>query len=130
MTTVTIDEDCLRNVEKLQSLLRLQFNSLSGENITRGIAVNYAVSQQLSAMMPSMMPVTAAYQSPRAVSYTMSSVGGQNSSNAQTTPNLGTGGWYPEYGTADNIEPGTGGRIKTPRTRKGGEKDASSVGTD
>ena len=130
MTTVTIDEDCLRNVEKLQSLLRLQYNSLSGENITRGIAVNYAVSQQLSAMMPSMMPIAAAYQPSGAVSYTMSSVGGQSSSNAQTTPYLSTGGLYPEYGTVDNIEPGTGGRIKSSRTRKGGDKDASSMGND
>lgn len=50
MTTITVDGDCLKNVDKLQSLLKLRFDSFSGENITRGAAVNWAVNQQISTM--------------------------------------------------------------------------------
>ena len=50
MTTITVDEDCLRKVDKLQSLLKLRSSNISGETITRGSVVNYAVSQQISAM--------------------------------------------------------------------------------
>ena len=121
MTTVTVDEDCLRNVEKLQSLLRLQYGNMSGENITRGAAVNFAVSQQLS----SMIAFTTAYQPLGAVSYTANSAGSQNFLSAQTTSNLDTV-WHPSICTEDNIEPST----RKIRTRKGGDKDASSMGND
>lgn len=50
MTTITVDEECLKNVDKLQSLLKLRYETLSGETITRGGAVNWAVNQQISAM--------------------------------------------------------------------------------
>ncbi len=55
MTTITVDEDCLKNVDKLQSLLKLRYDNLSGESITRGATVEWAVNQQISAMT---MPVT------------------------------------------------------------------------
>jgi len=50
MTTITVDEDCLKNVDKLQSLLKLRYDNLSGESITRGATVEWAVNQQISAM--------------------------------------------------------------------------------
>ena len=50
MTTITVDEDCLKNVDKLQSLLKLRFDSFSGETITRGATVDWAVNQQISAL--------------------------------------------------------------------------------
>jgi hypothetical protein len=50
MTTITIDDDTLKSVDKLQSLLKLRFDTFSGDNITRGGTVNWAVNQQISAM--------------------------------------------------------------------------------
>jgi hypothetical protein len=50
MTTITIDDGTLKSVDKLQSLLKLRFDSFSGENITRGGTVNWAVNQQISTM--------------------------------------------------------------------------------
>jgi len=60
MTTITVDEDCLKNVDKLQSLLKLRFDTFSGDTITRGNAVNWAVNQQISAMT---IPVNFVYGS-------------------------------------------------------------------
>lgn len=61
MTTITVDEDCLRNVDKLQSLLKLRSSNISGETITRGTVVNYAVSQQINAMT---MPIPSQWVNP------------------------------------------------------------------
>lgn len=119
MTTITVDEDCLRNVEKLQSLLKLQGSSISGESITRGAAVNFAVSQQLSNMVPSATYAgSSMYQSSSAINLTPSftTFGGQLS------PTITSNECHREY-TADF------GARKI-RTRKGGDKDASGMGTD
>ena len=55
MTTITVDEGCLKDVDRLQSLLKLRYDTLSGETITRGATVEWAVNQQISAMT---VPVT------------------------------------------------------------------------
>lgn len=50
MTTITVGVDCLVNVDKLQSLLKLRFDKLYGQTITRGTTVNWAVEQQIKAL--------------------------------------------------------------------------------
>ena len=47
MTTVTIDEECLDDLDKLQSLLKLKFNKLYGTTVTRGTAVKWAVNNSI-----------------------------------------------------------------------------------
>lgn len=119
MTTVTVNEECLRNVEKLQSLLKLQGSSISGENITRGAVVNFAVSQQLSNMTPSAtFAGSTMYQSNSAINLTPSftTFGGQ------LTPTASDKEYTGEY-TANF------GARKI-RTRKGGERNSSGMGTD
>jgi len=124
MTTITVDEDCLRNVEKLQSLLKLQGSSISGESITRGTAVNFAVTQQLSAMISPGANLVS-YPSPVAVSYTANSTGSQ-------VPFYGQSGVdFTGVGNA-GILPSTFGDqfigTRIIKTRKGGDKDASGMG--
>lgn len=72
MTTITVDEDCLRNVDKLQSLLKLRANTISGDTITRGTAVNYAVSQQIAAMT---VPIPSKWVNPASLSMSASFTG-------------------------------------------------------
>jgi hypothetical protein len=123
MTTITVDEECLRNVEKLQSLLKLRGSSMSGENITRGTAVNFAVTQQLSAITA----YQTAYQQPSSVSYSANCA-------SLTAANQFSGQSGVDFTGIGNrgILPSTFGDqflgTRKIRTRKGGDEDASSMG--
>lgn len=74
MTTITIDPDCLANVDKLQSLLKLRFDKLDGQTITRGTTVNWAVEQQIKALATPVMMNSSTTTFPTA-SYTATSCG-------------------------------------------------------
>lgn len=75
MTTITIDGDCLSNVDKLQSLLKLRFDKLDGQTITRGTTVNWAVQQQINSLATPYTSLNMSNTSVPTASYTMTTCG-------------------------------------------------------
>lgn len=117
MTTITVDGDCLKNVDKLQSLLKLRFDSFSGENITRGAAVNWAVNQQISTMTTPINVVNG-------TSYQVDSSFGANSMTFTGQPIM-----VAYMASSPTMSASTVPNTKT-KSRKGGGKIASGMGID
>jgi hypothetical protein len=117
MTTITVDEDCLKSVDKLQSLLKLRFDSFSGENITRGATVNWAVNQQISVMVTP------------TVSDNMPQFGTATGTHAAATSTVNFASFAGQpmmiYTASRTISSSF-----QPKLRKDGEPDASGMGID